>query len=123
VSDLIAFWNARLDEAEAAADRAGGGGWEYRDSWVWCGPFEMADIFGYDVDAEEVGGHIALHDPARVLREVAADRQLLALYQGSEEVSPASAWESDGTQALADAVRIRVAVHSDHPDYDQKWKP
>jgi hypothetical protein len=70
----------------------------------------------------EVCAHIALHDPARTLREVEATRKMLVRYEfacrqadvntGAERV----AWEKIAG-ALERDVADRAAVWSNHPDY------
>jgi hypothetical protein len=76
IEALTATLNAAMDEDEAAAKKVSSA-WQYRDSWVWCGSFEVADVFNIP-DTDEAGAHIARHDPARVLCEVRAKRDLLA---------------------------------------------
>jgi hypothetical protein len=115
--DLVAFVAARLDEDEAAAneihrprhcgsvDRDG----EFDPDPIWCG----CDY------------------PARVLREVEADRKLIAAYVTARKaVPPVDDWYevADGVKVgLADglehAVKIRAARLSDHPGYDPSWAP
>src|SRR6185503_15538866 len=72
--------------------------------------------------------HIARHDPARVLREVAALRAILAmaaeqdgydLPEGVHDGRDPDERERDEDLAamLGEVVRIHAAVWSDHPDY------
>ena len=109
MSDLAAFWNARLDEDEAAVQIAA-----VDDAWATL---------------RETLPRIGLlqrnFDPARALRDVAADRQLLWAYED------ACRWHQpypddldDGRrEGLETAVKIRAVVYSDHPDYRQEWAP
>ena len=124
--DLIAFLNARLDEDEAAAKGAAGDVWEYRDTWVWCGPFEVADIFG-GADMEEIGGHIARHDPARVLREVTAKRVIVTRYAAVRRAfddREGGLWPDvtrrEKSHAYATLCDL-AGIWSDHPDYQDEW--
>ena len=124
--DLIAFLNARLDEDEAAAKGAAGDVWEYRDTWVWCGPFEVADIFG-GADMEEIGGHIARHDPARVLREVTAKRAIVTRYAAVRRAfgdREGGLWPDvtrrEKSHAYATLCDL-AGIWSDHPDYRDEW--
>ena len=124
--DLIAFLNARLDEDEAAAKGAAGDVWEYRDTWVWCGPFEVADIFGC-ADMEEIGGHIARHDPARVLREVTAKRAIVTRYAAVRRAfgdREGGLWPDvtrrEKSHAYATLCDL-AGIWSDHPDYRDEW--
>lgn len=82
--------------------------------------------------AEEVipgaGDHIARHDPARVLREVAAKRAILAdivSAMNGMDLQINSEW-GVGPMDPADyesvaLLRLLALPYSDHPDYDQSW--
>lgn len=148
VDDLPAFFAARLDEDEAAAkaaesafsmDKAAPR--RARSPWIAAGSLllaaqpdgshgDIAEVIDYGLN--EVLEHAARHDPARVLRDVEADRALLgALSRAAEEMrdprfDPAesscshTAGEYDG---LLLAVKIRAARFVPHPDYRDEWKP
>jgi hypothetical protein len=98
--DLAAFLAARLDEDEAAAKALASRDWGNRP-WavtecsdkaagecpciVYQGEYGPLDepqtpLIEYvaDTEAPEYAAHIARHDPARALREVAAKRAILA---------------------------------------------
>ena len=131
MDDLIAFLNARLDEGEAAAKaatpgpwvvgRTSGedGEWNYGSHVAAMGEEKrmLLDMCTGYTRSKHVGTaeHIALHDPGRALRDVAADRQLLREYD--------VAYRTTAQEGLRLAVRIRAAVHSDHPGYRPEWKP
>jgi hypothetical protein len=83
MDDLIAFLNARLDEDEAAAKQAAGGIHGRRENYKAI-VADAADPDNWAIvdlsplaEDEYLGTHIARHDPARVLREVAAKRAIL----------------------------------------------
>jgi hypothetical protein len=68
-------------EAEAATAATGGPHWRGDDSGLYGsdvanhpGPF-LADAYGYT--EPRIVGHVVRHDPAAVLRRIAADRKLL----------------------------------------------
>ena len=107
-TDLIAFITARLDEDEAAAKAAWGVEWDWR---YVARPFGERPSIAHTV-------HIARHDPARVLREVEAKRAMLA---------ELTRWPFDYRPGCNDPIRLFVhllaAPYSDHPDYQQEWKP
>jgi hypothetical protein len=80
--------------------------------------------------------HIALHDPARVLREVEAKRAILKRHHPSDEyesqLCTACQWDADcdaprhdldDEDAPCPDLRHLAAVYSDHPDYDERWRP
>lgn len=72
---------------------------------------------------------ITLHDPARVLREVAAKRAILGEHRQN---GPDSIWcwrcdpgadMGDGAMFPCVTLRAVAAVYSAHPDYDPAWAP
>ena len=143
---LEEFLAARLDEDEATAKAAAKVEPEDKETSGWYGHAQWVAKYGTVVDAcdddyammiestDEVCAHIARHDPARVLREVEAKRRRLERYLGQsgydlpdgvQEGRDPDERESD--QAVKDAleqeVREDAAVYSDHPDYDEAWRP
>lgn len=58
----------------------------------------------------------------RVLREVEADRELLAAWDRAKR-SVADAHSLGYEGGLEAAATYRAAVYSDHRDYRQEWKP
>lgn len=123
--DLVEFLTARLDEDEHAARAATPGPWAVDDESYaeavraedvavvaggrWGGE---ASVFESTADAL----HIARHDPARVLAEVDAKRQLLAwvLRWPMRPHPPSSV---DGV------LELLALPYADHPDYDEAWRP
>jgi Family of unknown function (DUF6221) len=132
VSDPVAFGTARLDEDEATAKRAaecerlrllGAERGLPPGDWSWLADYgqpQPADIALIDYQARI--------DPARVLREVAAKRTILADHapqvRGSRKsCSRCSYGNLLGASWPCLTVAQLVAVWSDHPDYGQGWKP
>jgi hypothetical protein len=105
--DLVAFLRARLDEDERRA-RAALPRWD-DDAMEW------QDL------GDEVYAHARWHDPARVLREVQADRAILAEYTAVRTLQGLTGVEKDGYRDWV--LRICVAVYSDHEGYREEWKP
>jgi Family of unknown function (DUF6221) len=100
VTELTAFLNARLDETEATASRAG--------------PARIAWLTHRD----------AVYDPVRVLREVEAIRAIIKLR--GEAFDPRfddDPWNAGYDRAMWGVLGNLAAVWSDHPDYRQEWKP
>ena len=97
MNDLIAFLTARLDDA---AERA-----RFRKS-------ESTQYAGFETDPDDV------------LRDVEADRRLLAEWQKAE-ADPAidDEWNAGFAAGLRLAVQIRAARYGDHPDYRPEWAP
>lgn len=149
--ELVEFLRARFDEDESVAraaalriaeravapayaaehvDRAGQ--WVVRP-WLYSGrvepamgmsPHERVEI------ATVANDHIARHDPARVLAEVAAKRRIL------DEIVPAMDGMDDridgewGVGAMDPSeyesiglLRLLARSYADHPDYREEWKP
>jgi hypothetical protein len=100
VDELLAFWREQLDETEAYQ-------WDvHRSDCATAGPISFPCDCGY---------------PARVLREVAADRAILAEYVAVRKLQGLTGTKKDGYRDWI--LRQRVAVYSDHPSYKEEWKP
>lgn len=123
MTDLTAFLAARLDEDEREAKYA---------------LEKLSECAGIQVSDPEDGGnvghmvaysfHVRRHNPARALREVEGMRAIIERYERAcavpESVVTFTAGQDDGyRQACLDAIRDHAAIHSDHPDYQQEWKP
>lgn len=61
--------------------------------------------------------HIVLHDPARTLREIEADRSLLAKLRQVEELGERLRVDTE-IMILRQVIAIRAAIWNDHPDYE-----
>ena len=145
--DLAAFITARLDEDEAAAKAALRGPWSIAENEVWGtqiiaidgSPVMPVYVEGVTSAALSTAVHIARHDPARVLREAAAKRAILALHNRTHECSVSSLehhpekgeWlyisteyvDEDGPEWPCTTLRHLAAIWSDHPDYRAEWLP
>lgn len=140
VNDLIEFLTRCNDEDEAAAEAASlaaYSSWQVdsgyvlvadNDGWTYC-------LTGYEktsgavldsmtlgaVVCEEPAEHIALHDPARVLRECAARRWLIEGYRRA--VSHEDPHEHDcRSAAYAGALLLSAQSYADHPDFRDEWR-
>lgn len=154
MDELIAFLRARLGEDEAAAraciDSSGNLTWfdslvqASGDHTIRTSPgnrtvarIRLADSGAYDgrtLDPDACAAHIARHDPARVLREVAAKQKRLALMiEAHAEMDKLLADDHAGdveramavgrARAATVAAKIDAEIWSDHPDYRAGWKP
>lgn len=138
-TDILVFLKARLDEDEAAALA-----WRERNrSWKVVGkrnvkypngseqvaaidvsgePYEWWEQIWVKRDLNGLADHIALHDPSRVLREVAAKRTALSLIEEIRRMEGCIESEWGSSEEVADPLlRSMTAVWSDHPDYDPSW--
>ncbi|MGW3711363.1 DUF6221 family protein [Streptomyces albogriseolus] len=135
MSDALVRWlRAQLDEDERTAratawsastqtdnpwdaqpPRHEGEGWTV---WAKVGRFLMFR------DLEEADArHIAEHDPARVLREIRAKRQIIEQHEryAAERRRMMGGWDpqSDDSPILA----ALAAVYADRPGYREEWRP
>lgn len=158
MDELMEFMAARLDEEEAIAQATGLEPPHYQ--WSACGPPDWSRVEdereNVVVTADPVIAsalatrHIALHDPARVLREVEVKRAILALHRVYSEperwgdshpdwrmrgqaTGGTTYWceECDhdrdyghigGPDEGCRTLRHLAAIWSDHPDYRAEWK-
>lgn len=135
MDDLVRWLTACLDEDERIARAACGrlnGQWSH-DSSIPNGYVydERGEAVVYDESAPlpEEAEHIAAHDPARVLREIDADRRLLAEYERAANAYPADSraydYESETgrerTTVLEWVVRLRAARFSERAGYREEW--
>jgi hypothetical protein len=138
---LIEFLKARLDEDERRARDCAvvyPSTWEVEDRGYHAHVVADGPNFLHVTDLEQeqaakpewVGDrlqHIAHHDPARVLREVAAKRMILELrYSWNLEAErypePPFGHIFQAHINTADAIlRTLASVYSDHPDYRTEW--
>lgn len=126
MEDLVQFLRARYDEdaaeAQATAD-------EYGAVWTFD---EAMDSVRSDKDAdvvEEPGTprtYIARHDPARVLAEVDAKRQLVDRYERAMEnrrAHPEDLATAGALLALHGAVKLLALPYANYPGYHEEWRP
>ena len=116
MGDLAAFLAARLDEDEAAAKAACEANWYLEDRKQVSGygdEFTMATLTSGDA------AHIARHDPARVLREVEAKREILRECEAVQRLNASTGREPSRFRDWL--LRHLAAVYRDHPDYSPVW--
>lgn len=131
MSELVEFLKARLDEDEAAAKAAG----EFDgETWVARGDAVLENVpdgtrgewIAQRCEDDDTAAHIARHDPARVLADVAAKRAILDGYRMlawvlGDEDAPGTL--KDREFILRGVLKRLATVHARHPDYRQEWKP
>ena len=81
---------------------------------------------GGGAHTEEVAAHIAEHDPARVLREIDAKRQLVERYERAMEnrrAHPDDLASAGALLALHGAVKLLALPYADRPGYRNEWRP
>lgn len=130
--DLIEFLEARVDEGQRRAEAM-----EHfsnpADEYYSCAGARAEPLGDLEWGEEHCDCHLAQRK-ARALREVEADRALLDLYgraaryrdlvfaqQPPRGVSDEMRAVTQ-MMALEQVMRLRAAVHSDHPDYRPEWQ-
>lgn len=156
MTDLTDFLRERLAEDQAAAeatliDVTGSGDWRadehpvaltvdlYRVRDVNARPVVEGVKSLYDdegpaeplyVDGEAVAAHIARHDPARVLREVAAKRAIMERHCPSQAGGCAGCgvylgrddqWHPNVQFEDCEELLGLAAIYADHSEYDPQW--
>jgi len=135
---LADFNDARLNDDERIAKAATPGPWAV-DNETYAeqisspdGPVVSGGRWGGEAsvfESTEDALHIARHDPARVLGEVAAKRVLIANWRElilriDAEPDPDKRGSLALTRHGLDQVAYQLAsVHADHPDYQESWRP
>ncbi|MER5779555.1 DUF6221 family protein [Streptomyces sp. NPDC002039] len=119
--DLVTFLEARLDEEAGLARCCGGDGcgrWSARGHAV---DFCQVELSGFH---PTIAAHVALHDPARIRREVEAKRRILARHVLSPAVGdPELPWDDrddcqfDGDPWPCDDLLDLASPYVDHPDF------
>lgn len=146
MTGIVEFLTARLDEDEQLAHAACGFhdfkpyGASKSKVYTWWlraepGAGEPEDILrrrsGQVVAVIrylDAAAHIARHDPARVLREVAAKRRVLERHYADDDGSCVGChFANDETRWAEDIeecpeLRDMASVYDDHPDYEQAWR-
>lgn len=123
-ADLVAFLRARLDEDERAALNAPPGPWHYdrKRFAVTCDGYPVASWRheGKLTDGspllDRTGEYMERFDPARVLAEVDAKRQM---------IDECAVTISQGLSVgLAETMLAMLALpYADHPAYREEWRP
>jgi hypothetical protein len=151
-NDLITWLRAQIDEDERIAREASGDPWVTGRSkgYEYSRPGDVYAIAydgtpariaqgtgcGPDISAEQSSEHIARHDPARVLADVAAKRQILELHDHAAKGAmwcqhwDANAFDDRGEQGawvteepLCQTVRLVALPYADRPGYQPVWAP
>ncbi|MCX4827162.1 DUF6221 family protein [Streptomyces sp. NBC_01016] len=148
MDDLVRWLGAQLDEDERIAratlwddDAAlGSGRWRSYDRgpgfvhrearWVVIDGADegVVDYRPQAADDEAVARHIAEHDPARVLREIDAKREILATVQlhldaATSTDSMLSGPAKMGLVALRPVVKALASPYTERPGFLDEWRP
>lgn len=122
MNDLVTFMRDRINEDEQVAratlwDNSG-------NSAEWKELFSATLEIGTETivtSDRTVNQHMARWDPARVLAEVEAKRQIIDLYAGQAAKASESALHEDRTWTLKPVLAALATPYADHPDYNPTW--
>lgn len=127
MDDLVQWLSEQLDEDERIARATDGTVFGLQLEWFALPEDEafwkVTNHKGHLV-ARQLGPadaeHIAAHDPARVLREIDAKRQLLALHgEGASDLFCGHCEHEPPCPTL----RLVTLPYSDRPGYREDWRP
>jgi hypothetical protein len=127
MGDLVRFLRDRYDEETALAQAADGDQIEATDS-LWGTKYltlrgDHEERHTTELPAA-LADHIAIQDPARVLAEVGAKRQLLDKYAQVADNDVNEVEYAHGyANALGEAIRLLALPYADHPDFRAEWRP
>lgn len=142
IDEIAAFVEARLADDERIAQEATEGVSRQTDD-PWSGIWSTGASYQPGLIEDSGGGvvvydegspsaaqavHIARHDPARVLRDVAAKRRILAeVVTRIDELDrhlEADYVGGDNTTGESDLLlKLLAAPYADHPAYREEWRP
>ncbi|MEU6535527.1 DUF6221 family protein [Streptomyces sp. NPDC047000] len=123
-TELVKWIREQLDEDERIARGCSGTDWwEHPKNWVSAPQLNRVALAVHDGDR----AHILRHDPARVLRDIDADRALIAEYLAAQETVDATAhpdmYDVGRAQGLEEAVRYRALRFDARTGYREEWRP
>lgn len=128
--ELVEFLKARLDEDEEAAQAAmegSEGRWEQDDPERY--PGRIFDDHGEPVSYDEghptaaQAAHIVRHDPARVLCDVEAKRQMIRVFTERYRACWDQLAATIHGKALNDVLRFLALPYANHENYREEWRP
>jgi hypothetical protein len=138
VEDLVRWLRAQLDEderiARAAASVRGPDWWfegYFKDmdgqvlaGRVHDGGSSAVRSLAMTTRSDAEGEHAARHDPARVLREIEAKREILARYEELRAASKEDGLIGDVTEEYQDfLLHVLALPYADRPGYQESWRP
>lgn len=124
MTTLVDFLTARIDEDEAAALDAArlpaNRSWSAATGGVVDATGQGAAMVSAP---ENVIPHLIRHDPAHVLALCEAHRGLIERAQVIEDQRAKNDPDAPSQPLGDDALRVLAEAWSDHPDYDEAWRP
>ncbi|RKS77100.1 hypothetical protein BZB76_2473 [Actinomadura pelletieri DSM 43383] len=123
--DLVEFLRDRLAKDEQLARACAASSWTAEPSGSVAVDAEDP-TFVATAENQAYVEHIARHDPARTLREVAAARQIVDDYEKESWIIDQGhrTPELEAAHAARESVlRLLALPHAAHPAYQDEWRP
>jgi hypothetical protein len=125
MDDLVRWLGEQYDEDERiarAAAEENGPDWHYDGHAVITRrEGDLVAVGSQDFMGPERGVHIAVHDPARVLREIDAKRDLLRFAEGIHDHH--ETFTTGVASRLEKTLRLFALAYADRPGYQESWRP
>ena len=127
MDELVRWLDEQFDEDERIARAARGHGegrWRhdssYPNGYVYDEGVQPV-VYDESSPSPEEAEHIAVHDPARVLREIDAKRDLLRFAEGIHDHH--ETFTTGVASRLEKTLRLFALAYADHPGYRSEWAP
>ncbi|MFF8679519.1 DUF6221 family protein [Streptomyces sp. NPDC015237] len=129
MDDLVQWLRAQLDEDERTARAVEDRSAPWDGQWVADGNSAVRTENGHVLFYRHVSDplkpgltdHVAKHDPARVLREIDAKRDLLRFAEGVHDHH--ETFTTGVAARLEVTLRLFAATYADRPGYRDEWRP
>jgi hypothetical protein len=123
MGELVVWLRAQLDEDERIARSAGLASWQNVDMDGELRDDVNAGTVAY-TPRVETRAHIARHDPARVLREIDAKRDIVGdLAEVIRWAERKSLDYQDGADVCERTLKRLALPYADSPGYREEWRP
>ncbi|MFE7072685.1 DUF6221 family protein [Streptomyces sp. NPDC057620] len=129
MDELVRWLGAQLDEDERIARAVEDRSAPFDGQWMADGNSAVRTLNGHVLFYRHDSGplkpgladHVVTHDPARVLREIEAKRDLLRLAQRAHDYP--ETFMNGFASALEGTLRLFAAAYTDRPGYQASWRP
>jgi hypothetical protein len=122
--ELLDFLRARLQDDEDYARTAFADHNDAGPKWYeqWSGALNIGEEEDLVLTNDSaISRHMERHDPAHVLADVEAKREVLRLAERAHDYH--ETFMNSFAAAMEDALRLFAQAYADHPDYREEWRP
>ena len=128
MDELVRWLGEQLDKDERIAQGADPGPWKnnslgrHDQSVIKLGPPTSTSLIQFDGSRAAANGtHVARHDPARVLRDIEAKREVVRLAERAHDYH--ETFMNGFAAALEGTLRLFALAYADRPGYRRDWRP